>query len=125
MARRGGTGTRQEALRRAQAATARRDADRIAREKAVQAALTDFFHATETAATIHADAKTKAERVLAEAADAARPYDDAVRDAVRELERLGETRADIIDLTGLSAMQVRQYLAKGSTGENAAARTDP
>lgn len=103
MARRTGVSARAQALAKAADAVARRDAARIAREKAVQEALAEFFQA-----------QGQVERVYAEAGRAAAPFEAAAHDAVRGLERLGETRAGIADLTGLPLGRVRDYLLDGT-----------
>lgn len=82
---------------------ARRDAERIAREKAVQAALVEFFQA-----------QSEVERIHAEAEKSAAPFDAVMRDAVRALGQLGETRSGIIALTGAPPAQVREYLTVGA-----------
>ena len=63
MARRGSS-ARAAALRRAQQAKATRDAARLRREKDIEAALADYFEATERANRIHAEARRKADRLL-------------------------------------------------------------
>jgi len=103
MARRTGASARIQALAKAADAVARRDADRIAREKAVQAALAEFFQAQGEVERIHADA----ERTAA-------PFDAAMREAVRALDRLGETRTGIAELTGVSLIRLREYLAENA-----------
>lgn len=116
MTRRSGASARSLALTKATQAVARRDAERIAREKAVQAALVEFF-----------TAQGEVERIRAEAEKAAAPFDDAMRDAIRVLDRLGESRAGIIALTGLPSARVREHLADGTpgaTGEAAVGRLD-
>jgi hypothetical protein len=104
MARRSGASARSLALAKATEAVARRDAERIAREKAVQAALVEFFQA-----------QGEVERIRADAEKAAAPFDAAMRDAVRALDRLGETRAGITGLTGLPLTWVREYLTDCTT----------
>jgi hypothetical protein len=100
MARRSGTSTRARALARAAEAVARRDAERIEREKSLQAALADLYQA-----------QAEVERIHNTAAAAAVPFELAIRDAVRALDELDETRAGIAVLTGLSTARVREYLA--------------
>lgn len=100
MVRRSGASARSLALAKATEAVARRDAERIAREKAVQAALIEFF-----------EAQGAVERIRTEAEKAAAPFDVAMRDAVRALDRLGETRAGITALTCVPPTRVREYLA--------------
>jgi hypothetical protein len=101
MARRTGTSARTQALAKAADAVARRDAARIAREKAVQAALAEFFQA-----------QVERERIYAEAERSVAPCDVAMRDAVRNLSRLGESRAEITELTDVPSARVREYLAE-------------
>jgi hypothetical protein len=101
MPRRSGSSARAQALVRAAEAVARRDAERIAREKAVQAALAEFFHS-----------KGEIERIDAEARKAALPFERVARDAVCALDRLGESRAGIAELTGLPGARVREYLVE-------------
>lgn len=80
---------------------ARRDAERIAREKHLQATLADFYQAQGEVARIHNEADI-----------AAAPFEASIQDAVRTLDRLGETRAGIAGLTGLSLPRVRECLAE-------------
>jgi hypothetical protein len=104
MARRSGASARSLALTKAIEAVARRDAERIAREKAVQAALVEFFQA-----------QGEVERIRADAEKAAAPFDAAIRDAVRALDQLSETRAGITALTGVPLARVREYLTDCTT----------
>ena len=99
-----GTSARAQALAKAADAVARRDAERIAREKAVQEALAEFFQA-----------QGEVERIHAAAAMTAAPFDAMMREALRALERLGETRTGIGDLTGVPVARVRDYLADDGT----------
>lgn len=80
---------------------ARRDAARIEREKRIQAALADFFHA-----------QGEVERIQVEAETAAAPFEASIREAVLTLDGLGETRSGIAELTGLSLAHVRQYITE-------------
>ena len=66
MARRGSS-ARAAALRRAQQAKAARDAARLRREKDIEAALADYFEATEQAERLRAEARRKADRLLTDA----------------------------------------------------------
>ena len=79
---------------------ARRDAERIEREKRLQTVLAEFFHA-----------QGEAERIREAADVAAAPFDATMRDSVRTLDALGETRAGIANLTGLPLTRVREHLA--------------
>jgi len=103
MTRRTGSSARAQALVRAAEAVARRDAERIAREKAVQATLAEFFHA-----------QGEIERIHVEAEKTAAPFERTAGDAVRALDRLGETRSGIAELTGLAVVRVRDYLVEES-----------
>jgi len=110
MARRTGASARTQALAKATEAVARRDAERIAREKHLQATLADFYQA-----------QGEVERIHNEADIAAAPFEASIQDAVRTLDNLGETRAGIAGLTGLSLPRVRECLAEtavdASTGK--------
>lgn len=91
-------------MNKAADAVARRDAARIEREKILQAALADFFQAQEAV-----------ERIYVEATKTAEPHEEAMRAAVRAIDRLDEPRAGIAELTGLSVVRVREYLADADT----------
>lgn len=91
-------------MNKAADAVARRDAARIEREKILQAALADFFQAQEAV-----------ERIYVEATKSAEPHEEAMRAAVRTIDRLDEPRAGIAELTGLSVVRVREYLADADT----------
>lgn len=114
MTRRSGSSARSQALAKAAQAVARRDAQRIAREKSVQAALAEFFHA-----------EGEIERIHAEADKAAAPFEQITRNAVRALDRLGETRTGIADLTGLPVMRVRDYVLEDAGSERTARSAPP
>jgi hypothetical protein len=79
---------------------AQRDAERIKREKQLEAALADFYQA-----------QGDVERIYMAAEAAAAPFEARIREAVRSLDRLGETRPGIAGLTGLSLSRVRDCLA--------------
>ena len=101
MARRTGASARTQALAKAAEAVARRDAERITREKAVQVALAEFFQA-----------QVERSRIYTDADRSAAAFDAAMRDAVRNLSRLGESRGDIAELTDVPLARVREYLAE-------------
>ena len=105
------SGTRAAALRRAQEAKARRDAERMERERRLESALADFYEHTEAAAVLRAEARGKAERLLADAATAAAISEDKARRAVAVLRELGESQPQIAELTGMSIAEVRACLA--------------
>jgi len=88
------------ALTKAQEAVAQRDAERIRREKQVEAALADFYQA-----------QGEVERIHKAAEAAATPFEAAIRESVRILDRLGETKPGIAGLTGLSLPRVRDCLS--------------
>jgi hypothetical protein len=113
MTRRSGTGIRSQALARAADAVARRDAQRLAREKAVQGALADLFQAQAAVDKIHAEAQR-----------AAQPFDEVIRDAVSTLGALGETRVGIAELTGLPLMSVRHYLTASASATDETAEPE-
>lgn len=100
MARRSGASARTAALTKAQEAVAQRDAERIRREKQLEAVLADYYQAQGEVERIHRSADV-----------AAAPFEATIGEAVRSLDRLGETRAGIAGLTGLSLPRVRDYLA--------------
>ena len=100
MARRSGASARTLALTKAQEAVAQRDAERIRREKQLEAALADFY-----------EAQSEVERLYKAAEAAAAPFEAAIRESVRSLDRLGETRPGIAGLTGLSLSRVRDCLS--------------
>lgn len=108
MARRTGASARTLALTKAQEAVAQRDAERIKREKQIEAALADFYQA-----------QGEVERIHRAAEAAAAPFEAAIRESVRSLDRLGETRPGIAGLTGLSASRVRECLSDDVLGERA------
>lgn len=108
MSRRTGASAKTQALAKATEAMARRDAERIEREKRLQSVLTGFFHA-----------QGEAERIRSAADVAAAPFDGTMRDSVRALDELGETRAGIASLTGLPLARVREYLADGTPDQPA------
>ncbi|MBS2546952.1 hypothetical protein KGQ19_08730 [Catenulispora sp. NL8] len=100
MARRTGASARTLALTKAQEAVAQRDAERIKREKQVEAALADFYQAQGEVERIHVTAEV-----------AAVPFEAIICESVRSLDRLGETRPGIAGLTGLPLSRVRDCLS--------------
>jgi hypothetical protein len=104
MARRTGASARTLALTKAQEAVALRDAERIKREKQLEATLADYYQA-----------QGEVERIRVAAEVAAAPFEATIRDTVRCLDRLGESRAGIAGLTGLSLPSVRDYLSEVSS----------
>ncbi|GGK81859.1 hypothetical protein Sme01_62710 [Sphaerisporangium melleum] len=101
------TSRRAAALRKAREAKAARDAERLLRERRVEAALADFFESASLAERIRHDAGRRAERILAEAEREARNADAAAGAAIGSLRELGQTNAEIAELCGLSVPVVR------------------
>lgn len=98
---------------KAQEAVAQRDAERIRREKQVEAALADFYQA-----------QSEVERIHAAAEVAAAPFEATIRESVRSLDRLGETRPGIAGLTGLPLSRVRDYISDAVSSAPAASIVD-
>jgi hypothetical protein len=111
MARRGSS-ARAAALRRAQQAKAARDAARLRREKDIEAALADYFEATEQAERLRAEARRKADRLLTDAELAAEVPRQAATAAVHRLRALVGTATEVASLCGISTGEVRAVLAK-------------
>lgn len=106
--------TRATALRAAQEAKARRDAERLRREAQVESALADFYEETARAEHIRATAKLRADKLLADAETAAAAPEERACLAVIALRDLGETRHQIAELTGLALPEVRALLPRHS-----------
>ena len=102
MARRGSS-ARAAALRRAQQAKATRDAARLRREKDIEAALADYFEATDQAERLRAEARRKADRLLTDAELAAETPRQAASAAVHRLRALVGTATEVASLCGISA----------------------
>jgi len=114
MARRGSS-ARAAALRRAQQAKAARDAARLRREKDIEAALADYFEATEQAERIRAEARRKADRLRTDADLAAQVPRQAAAAAVNRLRDLIGTATEVASLCGISAAEVRAMLTRPVT----------
>ncbi|MEU7925098.1 hypothetical protein [Micromonospora sp. NPDC049107] len=114
------SGTRAAAIRRAQEAKQRRDAEQLQRSRQITDALTDFYEQTQRAADITAHGAEKAARIIADAEQAAREPARLAAQAVARLEALGETRGAIAELTGLPVGAVRDLISQAS-----AARAEP
>ena len=104
------SGTRASALRRAQEAKARRDAEHLERERRLESALADFYEGKEAAAALRAEARRKAERLIADAETAAAILEKVAKHAVVVLRGLGESQPQIAELTGMSIAEVRGCL---------------
>ncbi|HTJ66670.1 MAG TPA: hypothetical protein VL551_04000 [Actinospica sp.] len=109
MARRTGASAKAQALAKATEAVALRDAERIEREKRLRTTLAEFFQA-----------QGEVDRIRSAADQAAASFDAAMRDAVRALDNLGESRTGIASLTGLPLARVREHLADHEHGVGAA-----
>lgn len=101
---------RAAAVRRAQEAKARRDAERLQRERRIEAALADFYESTATAEQLRATARDKAARIIEDGEAVARESDAAARAAVRQLRELVDTHAEVADLCGVPMATVRAML---------------
>ena len=94
------SGVRATAVRKAREATSRRDAERLRRERELEAALVDFFAAL-----------ARIEKIRANAASDIEPFEQAAAEAVRRMGQLGEPVASIAELTQLPNGHVRAALA--------------
>jgi hypothetical protein len=104
--------SRATAVRAAQQAKAQRDARRLQRERQVESALADYYEQTGRAEQLRANARARAEKVLADAETAAAEPERRAREAVGMLRDLGEPRDQIAELTGLALAEVRAVLAR-------------
>ena len=88
-------------------------AERIAREKKIDTVLARFFEADMNAETVIEAAQQRADQILTAAKRQADSHREATHEAIRELAALGETRAEIMNLTGLAVHEVRHALVDG------------
>jgi len=109
-----GPSARAAALRRAQQAKAARDADRLRREKDIEAALADYFQATEQAGRIRAEGRRKADQLLTGADRAAHPPEQSAAAAVRRLRDLVGSAAEVAALCGIATSSVRAMIAESA-----------
>jgi len=84
--------SRASAVRAALEAKARRDAERLERERKVDSALADFYENRMRAEVIRETARVKVARILQEAEQAAREPLKAAHAAIVALRELSETR---------------------------------
>ncbi len=110
MARRG-RARRADAERQARAAKAARDAERQQRERRIEAALADYYEARARLEGIRDAAQARADAVLADGERAAAGPAAAVHAAIRVLRDLCDTNAEVAELCGLTAAEVRELLA--------------
>ena len=115
------TVSRAAAVRTAQEAKARRDAERLRREQMVDGALADFYEEMARAEALRELARARAARLIEHAETAAAEPERAAHAAVLRLHELGESREQIADLTGLRLVEVRAMLAETAAPEPAAA----
>jgi hypothetical protein len=106
-----------QAVRRAREARATRVETLAVREKAIEAALVDFFRALGEVERIKEQAKAKADALLAEAAHAAETPWTAACAAVQRLRELLGNNAQVAELTGLKQEDVRRMLAATKASE--------
>lgn len=125
------TRSRAAALRAARDARAQQIADRVARERAIETALADYYEGASAAEEIRNDARTRAERIIDAAEERAAGADALAAKAVRALRDLGQTNAEIAEQCGISVGTVRVLAneneeapdttrARGSSEEEAA-----
>lgn len=110
---RASTGSRARALRRARAAQAPAEARRQLRQLRVEAALTAYYEAAESAARIRTAARARAARITGQAEKAAAVPDAQAARAIVELRALGEVNAEIARMCGISVAAVRKLAAAG------------
>jgi hypothetical protein len=100
-----------QAVRRAREARAAREKVLAAREKAIEAALVDFFQAVAEVERVKDQAQGKADALLAEAARVAGAPWAAACAAVRRLRELLGSNALVAELCGLRLEDVREMVA--------------
>jgi len=102
---------RTTAMRRAHSIRTERMARAIEREQAIEAALAGVFEHHDRADAAVAAACQRADQLLTDGNIQAEQHRKAARESIRKLLALGETRAAIMDVTGLPAHIVRNALA--------------
>lgn len=102
---------RAQALRRAQEVGQAREARRRARELEVENVLAEYFESAVAADRLLDQARERAAAILATAEKVAADSKRRGTTALHRLFRLGETRASISELTGLTPAEVRTVLA--------------
>ncbi|MEU9891120.1 hypothetical protein [Sphaerisporangium sp. NPDC051011] len=111
------TSRRAAALRKAREAKAARDAERLMRERQIEAALADFFESWGRAEQIRQEAGHRAKKILDYAEREARQADIDAGEAIRALRKLDQTNAEIAELCGLSVPIVRA-MANNTPGDD-------
>lgn len=89
-----------------------RDARLRVRELDVETTLGQFYEGVAASEEIMDRASVRAREILAAAEAAAAAPRRAAKVAVRRLKDLGEDRASLVELTGLSPVQVRECLTE-------------
>ncbi|GGJ75566.1 hypothetical protein GCM10010123_01950 [Pilimelia anulata] len=115
---------RYAAMRKAQEAKQRRDAERLVRERKVEQALAEFFEHTATVEQIEADTAAKLAKVTAVGEMKTQEASELVAVALRAMLELGETRTAVAELTGWSLAAIRDAVATNdyaSDGHNQSA----
>jgi hypothetical protein len=102
---------RADALRRAHAAKADRDAARQLCEAQIESALADYYQAAGLAARIRDTGRRRVGELLAESERTAGPQDTAAAEAIRRLRDLLGGIAETAELCGLTAAAVRDILS--------------
>ena len=115
MARRtSGAGVNRSAARKAAEIAALRRARLAAHEAAVTEAVAVFFDRSGRAAGVRAEAKARAEKIVADAEEAATALDGQTDAAVAALKELGEPVVEIATMTGLPVAGVRAALVRAA-----------
>jgi hypothetical protein len=114
-------------MRLARERRAAREQALAAREKAIEAALVDYFRAAGEAERVKQAARVKTDALLAEAARVAETPWAAACAAVRRLRDLCSNNAEVAQLCGLRLEDVREMLAatRSSQEPPAAAAVEP
>jgi len=115
---------RADAERQARLAKAARDAARKEHEQAIEKALADYFEARVRAETIRTAARTKADAALADGERAAAESMTAVRLAIRTLRDLCGSNAEVAELCGVSAGDIRELLLEARADVNGSSQGD-
>jgi hypothetical protein len=105
------SGVRLAAIRRAREAKTARDARLRVRELDVETALGQYYEGVAASEEITERASARAREILTDAENASSAPRRTAMVAVRRLKELGENQASLVELTGLSPVQVRECLA--------------
>jgi hypothetical protein len=104
------SGVRLAAIRRAREVKTARDARLRVRELDVETTLSQYYEGVTASEEIMERATVRAREILTDAERAAAAPRRAAKVAMRRLKDLGEDRASLVELTGLSLAQVRELL---------------